>query len=178
MRASVALRRRTCGLCLGALVIVVLAAAGGDPTPTQPKAEHGRVLSITLAIRSRPAVPTHDSGPTLEVCDNEGEPPYVGTDPFKALASLPPAQIVRPSKHTRSISITVLTGVPDAEFDLVVNEMASPIRALGTFRSDQHGATLASWDMRDSLGARVRRGVYQVTARRDGFYDYKFVVVE
>lgn len=104
--------------------------------------------------------------------------PYVGMDPFAALVNLPPSQIVRPPKNTRSISITVLTGEPGAQFDLTVYKMESPMRALGTFHADKNGSGRVVWDMRDSLGIRVRRGVYQVTARRNALYDNKFVVVE
>jgi len=71
-----------------------------------------------------------------------------------------------------------LTGEPSVQFELTVYKMASPIRMLGTFRGDERGARHVVWDMRDSLGARVRRGVYQVTAMSDHSYDNKFVVVE
>jgi hypothetical protein len=62
---------------------------------------------------------------------------------------------------------------------VLVFKSAPPMRrALGTFRSDPDGAGSVTWDMRDSGGHRVGRGVYQVTAKQDYRYENKFIVIE
>ena len=73
----------------------------------------------------------------------------------------------------------MLSGDPATEFEVVVFKSGSPMtRTVGTFRSDPRGVSVVPWDLRDSLGARVGRGVYQVTARNHDRFDNKFVVVE
>jgi len=170
------MRQGRFGYLLGMLLIAVASAVSArGPAQPKPSATHSREVPITLDLR--PHTGSQSTG-DVEVCYSEGEPEYVGTDPFAALVNLPPSQVVRPPTSTRSISVTVLTGDSNMEFELIVYKLASPIRMLGTFRSDSSGTRQVVWDMRDSLGARVRKGVYQVTAKRDYMYDNKYVVVE
>jgi len=168
-----ALSTRRLPLC-GLVLTVAAIAIGAGPHPREP-ATSTKDLSIVLDIRSRHYSPP--TSPSLEVCYSD-DLPYHGTDPFGALANLPPSQIVRPNRRTRSISITVITGELGARFVVFVFKVATPIRLLGVFQSDSSGTGHVQWDMRDSTKTRVGRGVYQVSAMRDALNDNKFVVVE